>query len=306
MAYYLIKETLVPCTAEDIKDSLYQYVAVLTTEEYLEARPAFGMGIDIDIDLSKISDTKAIVNYDCLSGTLNIPDHEEFNDRKFPIAFALDERGIVLIASNDYAFKAVEKIRESKKWKFPGMERFVYDFLEETISNDLSLLESVEANLNKMEDSIISGYVESFPAQLNEIRSELLDLHTHYEHLIDVAKELEENENGFFAEENLRYFRLFGDRVERLNDLVAELREYIIQLRDLTSEQLSIRQNNIMTLLTIVTTIFMPLTLIAGWYGMNFTNMPELTSPFGYPVVILSSILIVLGFLIWFKKKKWL
>ncbi len=306
MAYYLIKETLVPCTAEDIKDSLYQYVAVLTTEEYLEARPAFGMGIDIDIDLSKISDTKAIVNYDCLSGTLNIPDHEEFNDRKFPIAFALDERGIVLIASNDYAFKAVEKIRESKKWKFPGMERFVYDFLEETISNDLSLLESVEANLNKMEDSIISGDIESFPAQLNEIRSELLDLHTHYEHLIDVAKELEENENGFFAEENLRYFRLFGDRVERLNDLVAELREYIIQLRDLTSEQLSIRQNNIMTLLTIVTTIFMPLTLIAGWYGMNFTNMPELTSPFGYPVVILSSILIVLGFLIWFKKKKWL
>ena len=61
-----------------------------------------------------------------------------------------------------------------------------------------------------------------------------------------------------------------------------------------------------MTVLTIVTTIFMPLTLIAGWYGMNFKYMPELESGWGYPITIIVSILIVLGSLLFFKKKKWL
>jgi magnesium transporter len=61
-----------------------------------------------------------------------------------------------------------------------------------------------------------------------------------------------------------------------------------------------------MTLLTVVTTIFMPLTLIVGWYGMNFRYMPELESPYGYPVVILVSLAIVISCLIFFKKKKWL
>ena len=61
-----------------------------------------------------------------------------------------------------------------------------------------------------------------------------------------------------------------------------------------------------MTLLTVVTTIFMPLTLIAGWYGMNFVNMPELHWPYGYPVIIVVSLMIVAGALLYFKKKKWL
>ena len=55
-----------------------------------------------------------------------------------------------------------------------------------------------------------------------------------------------------------------------------------------------------------VTTIFMPLTLIVGWYGMNFTNMPELDSPLGYPLVIVVSIAVIVGMLVFFKKKKWL
>ena len=66
------------------------------------------------------------------------------------------------------------------------------------------------------------------------------------------------------------------------------------------------KQNRIMTVLTVVTAIFMPLTLIVGWYGMNFVYMPELQSPFGYPAVMVVSLLIVLFCLIFFKKKKWL
>ena len=131
-------------------------------------------------------------------------------------------------------------------------------------------------------------------------------MRSHYEQLIDLGQELEENENGFFAEENLRYFRLFTERVLRLQDNLTNLRDYIAQLRDFFQAKVDVKQNRIMTILTIITSIFMPLTLIAGWYGMNFRYMPELYSIWGYPAVILVSIAIVVGCLVYFRKKKWL
>ena len=92
----------------------------------------------------------------------------------------------------------------------------------------------------------------------------------------------------------------------RLHDKSTSLRDYTVQIRDLYKAHLDIKQNRIMTLLTIVTTVFLPLTLIAGWYGMNFRYMPELEWRWGYPVVIAVSIIIVAGSLLFFHKKKWL
>ena len=83
-------------------------------------------------------------------------------------------------------------------------------------------------------------------------------------------------------------------------------REYIMQLRDLMQSHLDVRQNRIMTVLTVITSIFLPLTLIAGWYGMNFRYMPELEWKYSYPVVIAVSVLIVVICLIWFRRKKWM
>ena len=69
---------------------------------------------------------------------------------------------------------------------------------------------------------------------------------------------------------------------------------------------LDIKQNNIMTILTVVTTIFMPLTLIVGWYGMNFKYMPELEFGWAYPMVFVVSLIILVGGILYFKRKKWL
>ena len=121
-----------------------------------------------------------------------------------------------------------------------------------------------------------------------------------------MTQELEENENGFFREENLRYIHLFMNYMTRRHSSAASLRDYTMQVRDLYDAQLEVRQNRIMTLLTVVTTIFMPLTLIAGWYGMNFRYMPELGWRLGYPGVFCLSVAIVVYCLILFKKKKWL
>jgi len=97
---------------------------------------------------------------------------------------------------------------------------------------------------------------------------------------------------------------MFSSRVDRLYEAATHLRDYTIQLNDLYQSQLDVKQNRIMTVLTVVTTIFMPLTLIVGWYGMNFKYMPELDSQIGYPVVIIISLLIVAGSLTFFKIKK--
>ena len=128
----------------------------------------------------------------------------------------------------------------------------------------------------------------------------------HYEQLIDFGQELAENENDFFESDNLRFFELFTGRVTRLQGIVSTLREYTAQVRELYQSELSVKQNRIMTVLTVVTTIIMPLTLITGWYGMNFKYMPELESPMAYPVVIGVVIIIAIVGIIYFKKKEWL
>ena len=84
------------------------------------------------------------------------------------------------------------------------------------------------------------------------------------------------------------------------------MREYTAQVRELYQSELSVKQNRIMTVLTVVTTIIMPLTLITGWYGMNFKYMPELESPMAYPVIIGIVIAIAITGIIYFKKKEWL
>ena len=126
----------------------------------------------------------------------------------------------------------------------------------------------------------------------------------HYEQLLELSQELEENENDFFNEDNTRYFHLFSQRISRLHNVTSSLRDYSIQIRELYQSQLDKKQNRIMTLLTVITSIFMPLTLIAGWYGMNFKYMPELEHEAAYPIIIAISIAIVVFSLIFFKKKK--
>ncbi len=304
--YYLIKGSLTPCEPDEILTDGAPYAAVLTAAEWQQQKDRFAMQIDMDMDLSAPQETKAVVNLDSLTGSFSIPDRSNISGPRHDFTFALDEKGIVLVDDSGYAEGLLETISRTKKWRLPSLERFLYDLLELTISQDLALLEKSEHRLNLIEERILRGEIEAYPQEMNDIRGDLLDLRVHYEQLIDLSQELEENENGFFAEENLRYFHMFTDRVMRLQDLVTGQREYVMQLRDLLQSQLDVKQNRIMTLLTVITSIFLPLTLIAGWYGMNFRYMPELEWPWSYPAVILLSIVIVIVCLVWFKKKKWM
>lgn len=181
--YYLIKESLVPCEADDIRNSDVQFVTVLGSAEWMSRSAEFNMGIDMGMETDCPPETKAVVNVDSLTGSFYRPVLAQNGNFHGSFSFALDEKGIVLVNSQ---------------------------------------------------------------------------------------------------------------------------RDYTAQLRDLLQAQLEVKQNTIMTVLTVITTIFLPLTLIAGWYGMNFLHMPELQWVYGYPVIILISVLIVAGCLYWFRKKKWM
>ena len=304
--YYLIKSTLSECSAEDIRNGEYQYVAVLTIDEWKNQQSSFDMGIDLDINPDDIHNTKAEVNYDSLTGTFSVPSRRDICGNDYQYAFALDEKGIVFIDSTGVVERMVKRISKTKRWKMPSLERFIYDFLELIISRDLSIMEKFEKELDEIEDDMMDAETETGLTRVNEIRSNIRELRIHYEQLIDFGQELQENENNFFKPENTRYFRLFTDRVTRLHDTATSLRDFTMQLRDMYHTQIDVKQNRVMTLLTVVTTIFMPLTLIVGWYGMNFKYMPELNTKWGYPVVIAVSIIISVGELIFFKYKKWL
>lgn len=302
--YYLIRNTLEECSAEQCHDSGSPFVAVLTPEQWQEQSENFDMGIDFDMSTEDILTTKAEVNYDSLTGTFCIPTQSSFTDTPEKFSFALDETGIVFIDEGKNALKLIKRIKRNKKWRKPSLERFLYDFLELIIHNDLQIMQRYERELDGIEREIMEDAEAAHIQRNNEIRGDIRDLRIHYEQLQDLGQELEENENGFFTEENLRYFHMFSSRVDRLYDAATHLRDYTIQLNDLYQSQLDVKQNRIMTVLTVVTTIFMPLTLIVGWYGMNFKYMPELESQYGYPIIIGLSAIIVIGSLIFFKIKK--
>ncbi len=304
--FYSISETLIPAEKDEAFSRQVPFVAVLTPAEWREQKDSFDMGIELDPDSADIYTTKAEVNYDSLTGTFALPDRAKLSgdDRKF--AFALDEKGIVFIDESGVAASIIDTIRQTKRWRMPGLERFLYDFLDQIVKDDLRVMEKYETELVSIEENITEDDPNIPSARLNEIRSDIRYLLVHYEQLMDLAQELEENENGFFRADNLRYFHLFLSRMERLHATASSLRDYTMQIRDLYQAHLDIKQNRIMTLLTVVTTIFMPLTLIAGWYGMNFRYMPELNWKASYPAVFLVSVLIVIWSLHFFKKKKWM
>ncbi|MBR5422233.1 MAG: magnesium transporter CorA [Lachnospiraceae bacterium] len=307
--FYLIRDRLTDCREKDLRKCIKageQYVAVLTSEEWAKHKEHFEMGIDLELNPSEIHGTKLEVNFDSLTGSFSIPDRGDLSAEDQKFAFAMDEKGVVFIDDSDTAAGLIEKIRVGKYWRFPSLERFLYDFLEMIVREDLLLMEAYERELDLTEKEILAGTDSECLKKINLVRGDVRELRINYEQLIDLGQELEENENDFFKEENLRYFHLFLNRMARLYDVANSLRDYTVQLSDLYKSQIDMKQNRIMTVLTVVTAIFMPLTLIVGWYGMNFDYMPELKWRYGYPGVMVLSLVIVLLSLIFFRKKKWL
>ena len=305
MKCYQIKEKMEPVTPKNFQNLPYQYVITMKSAEWNRKKAVFDIGMDLDPDLQDTGSTRAEVNYDSLTGGFNIPARENVPGDNHVFAFSLDEKGVIFIDDEGFCNAVIRKIANTKRLVNPCLERFLYDFLEQIICDDRKMLESYDHTLDELEDQILDGNTEGVLEQIAEIRNDLRDLKIHYTQLIDVCQELEENENHFFKDENERYFHLVAQRIERLLEMLLTLVDFTIQLREFCQSKIDEKQNRNLAFLTIISSIFMPLTLIEGWYGMNFKYMPELDKVWAYPLVFVVSVMIVVVCIVFFKKNKW-
>lgn len=240
-----------------------------------------------------------------LFGTFHIPIKKE-HEKHMGFAFYILEKKLIFIDDTGIVRAGIGKIVAQKLRKGYSLERFLYDFLVSLIDDDLIYLAALEKEIMKLEEQMVEDENKDFNYNMLQLKKEISRFYRYYSQLADLGESLYENEMDFFKKSEITSFRIFADRAQRLQEETQVLREYAMQVQDVYQSEIGIRQNNVMKVLTIVTTIFLPLTLIAGWYGMNFTNMPELTWKYGYPVAILASVLVILISLWIFKKKKFL
>lgn len=245
---------------------------------------------------------KAEVRRDCLSGTVVMPRRGRMGER-VAFGYLLTRDRVVLCDDTGTAHSILKRLAKEKRWRENGPGLFFCEFLAQLLVRDLHHLEELEDQLSRLEEGVLAGELEGFNAALSPLRKQALGWLRYYNQLDGVACELESNEIGLFSAEEEQQFHMLEKRLARLRDEAQLLREYCLQVRELFQAELDIRQNRIMKILTIVTTVFLPLSLVAGWYGMNFTGMPELRWTYGYPAVIAGSVIIVL-LTLWIMKKK--
>jgi len=179
-------------------------------------------------------------------------------------------------------------------------------FFNSLTANDVYELEKTEDSITDLEDSLITEVRSNSEdsAKIISMRRELLKMKRYYEQLALITEDLADNTNKGFLEDNQKRFASLDKRMDYLLNSVVHLREYITQVREAYQAQVDIEQNQIMKVFTVITSIFLPLTLIAGWYGMNL-QMPEFEWSYGYPFVIILSIAVVAASFLVFKIKKW-
>ena len=220
-----------------------------------------------------------------------------------------DERVCVYCGAEDLVFvsdnrRCIEIMSDVDEKLEPFKQ--LLQFISTLTANDVYELEKFEDRITDLEDSLIKEKKSNIKNSdvIIDIRRELLKLKRYYEQLALITEELTENANRAFSDEMQKRFVSLDKRMDYLLNSVMHLREYITQVREAYQAQIDIEQNQIMKIFTVITAIFLPLTLIVGWYGMNL-DMPEYEWSFGYPFVILLSIIVVIGCMVVFKKQKW-
>ena len=244
---------------------------------------------------------KAEVRRGYLNGTIVTP-RQAKSGETIAFGYLLAPDLVVVCDDTGTARSMVQRLHNEdprRSWTPAG---FFCSFLALLVDKDLRHLELLGDQLSGMEDQVTDGQLENFNGGMMVLRKEISRWIKYYTQMDELVCELQEN--GALSDPEAQMFHRVEKRMGRLLGEAKALREYGLQLREMFQAEMDLRQNRIMKILTIVTTIFLPLSLVAGWYGMNFSGMPELTWKYGYPAVIAASALIVLLCLYIMKKKK--
>lgn len=187
----------------------------------------------------------------------------------------------------------------------------LYRLIDIIVDNYYVVLDEIGEQIEAIEEDIYTNSLDHQFKRIQQLKKELIFLRKALYPLRDALSKVTKEESGFIDMGNHRYFADVYDHVVHLIDSLDTYKDLTSGLMDIYINSLNTRMNEVMKVLTIISTIFMPLTFIVGVYGMNFHpesspwNMPELNAKYGYPVVMLVMLLIVLGMIRYFKFKKW-
>ncbi len=203
-----------------------------------------------------------------------------------------------------------ERIRGGKGLiRTSGPDYLAYSLVDAVVDNYFIILEKLGEEIERLEDELITNPAPKTLRQLHRLKREMLLMRKAVWPLREVVSTMERAE---FSKPSLVrkatkfYLRDVYDHSVQIIDNVETYREMLSGMVDIYLSSVSNRLNEVMKFLTVVGTIFMPLTFIAGVYGMNFRFMPELTEPLGYPAVLALMLLVGLVMLFYFRRRRWI
>lgn len=219
------------------------------------------------------------------------------------LTFAWTQSRITAIDYDGTLCGLVERIAENHVRLCGNADGFFVDLLMALVEDDLLYIQQLETRVMNLEQAVLSNDTARFIDHMSVLRRELHRNNRYYAQLSEFAMSLQENDSERIGGHSVKRLGYLLRKVGALREETQMLREYASQVSGEYQSQVDIAQNRIMKLLTIVTTVFLPLSLLVGWYGMNFSNMPELDWAYGYPAMIVMSVLVVLGCIAFFKRR---
>ncbi|WP_121823495.1 magnesium/cobalt transporter CorA [Halostella salina] len=230
-----------------------------------------------------------------------------------PLGVFFGDGWVVTLAPNrtDAVGRAWEAVgRGDARLVARGADFAAYRILDGIIDDYFALLDGIEDDIELVEDAVIDDPDVGLLERIQSIRRELLAVRRLVWPLREAAGILARGDPDQVSEDAEKYFRDVYDHVVQLVDLVETYRDLASGARDIYLNSLSVSTNEVMKKLTVVATIVLPLTFVAGVYGMNFSgspyNMPELEWAYGYPAVLVGMLLMALAMAAYFRREGWL
>jgi len=188
-----------------------------------------------------------------------------------------------------------------------GSDYLLYALMDAVVDHYYIVVETMGNKVEDLEDVLFSGHVkEDLSQQVLSLKKELLKVRRAIFPLREIISRIEKTDHELILKKNLQFYNDVYDHIIQLSDSIDIFREMIWSLMDMYMTTISNKMNEVMKVLTIIATIFIPLTFIAGIYGMNFENIPELHYKYGYHILWGIMFLIFIGMIYYFKRKKWL
>lgn len=187
-----------------------------------------------------------------------------------------------------------------------GADYLAYALIDAIVDNYFVVLEKIGEDLEELEDELLTDPSAETSAKIHTLKRELIFLRRSVWPLRELINGLEKNESKLIKKTTRPFLRDLYDHTIQVIETVESDRDVITGMFDSYLSSISNRMNEVMKVLTLIATIFIPLTFIAGVYGMNFQFMPELAWRWSYPIVWVAMVCVGISMLILFKKKKWL